>query len=501
MQSLCEFASRVYLLSFLIAIIIVLWLSPSRRMPQPDRGDKMPASIPPVFKKLISLVFILVAAALAFPALLAGRAQVTFDHRYAPLAVKLASPAMPQILITEVLYDPQSGVPEPDGEWIELYNPHAASLDLGHFWLGDAEAPGDNEGMYAFPQEAVLPAQSVVVIANQAVVFQAEYGLLPTYELEDTLPQVPDMLKLTGYASGSLVLSNSGDELFLWEDTGKLVDQVSWGSSSMALNPAVQRVPAGYSLERWPAYQDTDRAKDWRPSSAPRPFAVDLQPPTPRPTFTPTQTGTPTPTDTATPTPVTPATPTPTRTLTPTASPPDHLLVSEVYRSQASQPSDWFELYNLLDQALPLAGIYAGNARSATDPGGLYSFPAASSLPANGVIVVAGRGEDFYHVYGFVPDYEITDTRPDVPDVVPLAGWGMGEFDLDQTDDEVFIRDEWGGVVDAVSWGSSTFAFSPPLEIVSPGSSWERFPPDLDTNRAADWRQQVYPNPGAISMP
>ena len=58
-----------------------------------------------------------------------------------------------------------------------------------------------------------------------------------------------------------------------------------------------------------------------------------------------------------------------------------------------------------------------------------------------------------------------------------------------------------GGLLDSLSWGSSGWAFSPSAPAPGQGVSLERYPSDLDTDTASDWRRQYTPNPGGLPEP
>ncbi len=73
---------------------------------------------------------------------------------YLPVMIKGYPTATPTlrpgyVLITEVMNDPSGA--EPDGEWIELYNPGSSPVDLSVYKLGDEETMGEMEGMVIFP--------------------------------------------------------------------------------------------------------------------------------------------------------------------------------------------------------------------------------------------------------------------------------------------------------------------------------------------------------------
>jgi len=100
-----------------------------------------------------------------------------------------------KVIINAVLPNP-SGL-EPDEEWIELYNPSDVSVDISGWRLSDGE------GIYVFPQGTILPPK----------------GTLRVYGRQ---------YNPTGYSRG-LYLANKGDEVYLFDASGNLVDQCFWG--------------------------------------------------------------------------------------------------------------------------------------------------------------------------------------------------------------------------------------------------------------------------------
>ncbi len=77
--------------------------------------------------------------------------------------------------------------------------------------------------------------------------------------------------------------------------------------------------------------------------------------------------------------------------------------------------------------------------------------------------------------------------------------WSSGSINLSASGDEVLLIDDFVQILDAVSWGASTFAFTPPVPAVAPGHSLERSPAQLDTDQASDWLDQPLPAPGAVN--
>ena len=190
------------------------------------------------------------------------------------------------LLITEIMYDPIGY--EPGHEWIELYNRGYESISLTNHRIGDSETAGDLEGMYYFPKGTIIIPGQVIIIANQASLFSQNYGFAPDFEFTDSQESVPNMVKDKAWASGNVNLNNGGDEILLIDQEDALLDVISWGDSTHAFNPPIPLVDEGHSLERIPADYDGNQAADWSDQTDPKPGKVDLMPPTPTTTVTPT---------------------------------------------------------------------------------------------------------------------------------------------------------------------------------------------------------------------
>jgi hypothetical protein len=393
------------------------------------------------------------------------------------------TPAIPIPLITEVLYNPTGY--EPQGEWVELYNAGGVTLDLYGYKIGDQSTPGCCEGMLAFPANATLRPGQVIVIANQASVFRSTYGFSPDYEMESSDPAVPVLSRYTIWAERGVELTNTGDELLLLDGSNELVDSLSWGSSTFAFNPAISSVPEGYSLERYPPYVDTDSASDWRKQSVPHPAVVDLTPPTPTPSPSPVPT---------LPSPVAP-------TLTPTPFG-GVLLLSEFLADPGVEPDqEWIEIYNAGAGELMLQDFKIGDEEQRGGEEGMLRFPPDSVVPAGQAIVIANQSLAFFAMYGFQPDFELSNTHPDVPDMQPYPTWGTSSINLSNLGDELLLLDGRDALIDAISFGSSMYYLNPSIPAALEGSSLERYPADQDSDSASDWRVQSAPNPGSAAFP
>ena len=164
---------------------------------------------------------------------------------YSPLFVKSPyqyDPVHP--VITKVMFYPDTSG-DPDLEWVEIYNPTSETINLTHFVIGDAEnlIEGDSDpddGLYVFPDNTLIQPNSYIVIAYNATAFEQKYGYKPNFEIVDSDPTVPDMIRYDTYFAvdkfpGSWNLSDTGDEVILGIDRDgfiSVVDAVWYGNSS-----------------------------------------------------------------------------------------------------------------------------------------------------------------------------------------------------------------------------------------------------------------------------
>ena len=375
------------------------------------------------------------------------------------------------LMITEVLhYEDVSG-----GEWIELFNAGREQVNLRAYKIGDEEVLGGSEGMLQFPIGAGIAPGEVIVIAEDALVFESIFGFLPDYEFSDSGSTVPDMVKYAAWAGGSINLVNSGDEVLLLDLYDDLVDAVSWGSSNWAFDPDVAPVSSGQSIERVPGYADTDTAGDWIRQPAPTPGRLTDALPSPSPAPSPT-----------------PA---------PTAVPGVLMIHEVMYHPPGEEPgSEWFEIYNDSGFGIDLTGYKIGDEEQQGGSEGMYAFPDGAQIPARGVWVIAVDAAAFRQVYNFLPDFELMGTDPSVPDMVKYSAWAVGRISLGNTGDELLLLDQADRLVDAVSWGSSNWAFNPGVSLTAVGYSLERQPPRTDTDTASDWLPQREPTPGIVGL-
>jgi len=372
---------------------------------------------------------------------------------YTPIPITPTPTSTPQdcidvpILITEVLYDPDISS-EPDGEWVEIYNSGDQETNLDCLMIGDEETFGGTEGMMTFPQGYTIQPGQVIVIANQADSFLDNFGFYPDFEIRDSIDIVPNLINSPQWASGSISLSNSGDDLILMDLSGKRLDEVSWEDSTFAFQPPVPGVDPDHSISRQPADRDTDSADDWVDLAYPDPGIVTLDPPTisPEPdtaTLTPKP---PNPTATATPTVTSTITPTTTATSTSTLTPqPTYdLVINEVLADPDSVSGDanndgevdssddeFIELINDSSSPLDISSWSIGDVLDIR-----HTFPSGSILEPGCGLLLFGGG---------VPDGDFGNF------LVQTAS--SGKLGLNDNMDIIYIYDTQLEIISSLSYG------------------------------------------------
>jgi len=155
-----------------------------------------------------------------------------------------------RLVINEVLYDSIAEGPDADGEWVELFNAGPSSVSL------EGWALADNRSVEHLPAVTVLPGAFAIVTGSP--------------DFLDRNPGFAGTLVLVEGAIGNS-LGNNGDVLVLVDPSGSFVDALSWGNSTAALDPPIQDVPAGHSIERRIPGGDNGRASDFIDNEQPSP--------------------------------------------------------------------------------------------------------------------------------------------------------------------------------------------------------------------------------------
>ncbi|KAB2895618.1 MAG: lamin tail domain-containing protein [Kofleriaceae bacterium] len=148
-------------------------------------------------------------------------------------------------------------------EFIEIYNPTTATIDLRNYYLTDHQSyfllPGvvagnppmpttDNTDFLSrFPVGAMIAPGQVITVASDAVAFEAAFSSVPTYTLEE-LGNSTAMESVWAGGTPSRGLTNAGEmvALFFWDgatDTVADVDIFIAGNAPTAPNTLIAKTP------------------------------------------------------------------------------------------------------------------------------------------------------------------------------------------------------------------------------------------------------------------
>jgi hypothetical protein len=151
-------------------------------------------------------------------------------------------PSIDHVVFSEVFYYPSGN--DPDKQWVELYNPTSASVDLSGLTIED------NEGTYTISNGIIIPSEEYLVIARNETVF---------YDLYEFLPNI------TGLA---IDLINTGDVLRLKKGNEE-IDMVSWENFVPGWDLVADEDEV---IQRFPPDIDTNTSDDWTSNTYPDPL-------------------------------------------------------------------------------------------------------------------------------------------------------------------------------------------------------------------------------------
>lgn len=174
------------------------------------------------------------------------------------LEVAFSAPPAPtsHLVVNEVYYDVGSGKgSEGTNEWVELYNPTDAAVDIKNWQICDANSCDT----FATTSPSILiPSHGFAVVTPNASTWT--HWVLPAGAVQIVL----DSLIGNG-------LANTGDAVILKDDSNVEIDAMNYGSDISKLNPSIPDAPEGNSLARIVKGYDANSADDWIINATPNP--------------------------------------------------------------------------------------------------------------------------------------------------------------------------------------------------------------------------------------
>ncbi|HEX9974153.1 MAG TPA: lamin tail domain-containing protein, partial [bacterium] len=138
-----------------------------------------------------------------------------------------------QIIINEIMYRPSGGQPE----WLEIYNPTDESVNLQYWQFSDANA---NTKINISDSVLSVPDKGYLILSEDSTIYH-QFSEIPC---DVIIPR-----------QGFPALNNNGDQVFLYDPIGTIIDDVkyetSWGSET------------GISLERRSDDLDSNDSSNW----------------------------------------------------------------------------------------------------------------------------------------------------------------------------------------------------------------------------------------------
>jgi len=194
-----------------------------------------------------------------------------------------------RVLILEIYFGQEENR---DSRYVELYNPFDEDIDISGWFLTDNEtfSEDNNEAIYQFPENTILPAYTYLVVAYNGAAFHDKFRYYPDFEIKESEARVPN-LNLLYSGSLSFDLDNTGGEMILGrflqegeELTPVIVDDVSWGDTTYD-TPFRETINLGQSIIRKinndGSYIDTGSSENdfelTDPSSVPFPYIADFK--------------------------------------------------------------------------------------------------------------------------------------------------------------------------------------------------------------------------------
>lgn len=325
------------------------------------------------------------------------------------------------ILINEIMADPKGLKELPETEYVELYNASGKPVSLSGWQFvygGSAKAIGN---------QTLRAGQYAVLYRMGRDIEVAMTGLgLPM----DNFPSA---------------LANTGKDLQLLDQSGKVIDNVTYAKATPA--KSWERSASGWLLSADP--------KGGTPG-APNSSQSGSEPEEPETPEDPDQPDTPEP-------PVLPET---------EVVLPGDIILNELLPEPKSEGAEYIELYNRSNRSLPLSGLVLAIRRSNDSLDTRYPLNSLSQRIASEGYALLTKSkigvESFYSIHAPSALYEVTK--------LPILANTSSTLVLFRTKDEV--------VIDEVSYSSKWHATSVKDRK---GVSLERINPDCDTQDATNW--------------
>ncbi len=186
--------------------------------------------------------------------------------------------------------------------------------------------------------------------------------------------------------------------------------------------------------------------------------------------------------------------------LDPDLEPSSPLIISEVlYDAVEAEPMhEWFEIYNMTGEPFSLNGFRIGDEEMPGGGEGMMAFPPEAFIEPGQPFVVANNGFEFASTWPVPADFELVDSDPMIPDLVPAEEWASGNIQLSNSGDELLLLDRCWTILDVVTWENGEFPGIEPAQEANAGQSIARSDPVDTDNCSMDFQVLDAPAPGIL---
>jgi len=161
------------------------------------------------------------------------------------------------------------------------------------------------------------------------------------------------------------------------------------------------------------------------------------------------------------------------------------IVINEVYydpdEEHGGANAEWIELYNAGDNVVNLKDWYFKNDSNSTE-----TINQTYNINPGQFVVVAANASMWNTYWDLIPSNAVK---------IALGGQKLF-YGLKNDGDHIALFDSKDNEIDAMSWGSDTYAFDPSCPDVAKGHSLARSPKGYDTDSPSDFVDNPNPNPG-----
>ncbi len=316
--------------------------------------------------------------------------------------------ASPTVVFSELAWGGTTA--SPADEWLELYNTTPYTISLNSWRITSTHG---------------------LSLSLSGIISPATFFLI-----ENTNDQVISNVVADVVLDFGVGLTDTGDTLFLIDESGLVVDRVNSDGGVWPTGPMTATI---VSMERFDLYSP-DSDTNWHRNDLTIWNGLDRA---------------------AHPINGTPGQPNSSvSTIISSPTPPSKILISEfLYDGQipSTEGDEFVELCNPNASSVDLTGYKIGDEETNGAGEGMYQLPISTTLAADDCLVVAKNADQFQTRFSSLPDFELIvsssySDNPAIPNLEKYKSWAGGNWALANNADELLLLGPDDSVVDSVAY-------------------------------------------------